>query len=268
MSVLSRDYGLHILKNHEAFLFKRDADHGRDNIRICLWKDKYLSEPLPLDLGKGKEHFFCLADNKCFRHLANAALHFKGKKEKHKEAVLAFREKYPLDPNEAPLPRVSYGLTDKQKEKIQAWMLFTIKQDEQDNLCFSNAERKAFDEIGIETRLENLKEMFPNSFPPPEPQDEEEPPAEEEQPPEETPAEEELPPEEPPLAEEEEATPLPLPERVVEPPPPPPPMTATPVMARRQSFHPSEMQSLYTFAMRPQPQAFPNLIVNTKQMKR
>jgi hypothetical protein len=246
------------MRLHLGDLFSAETKEGKDNRRSSLWRDKYLTQPLPLDVGKDQEMFFCLADNKCFRCLTKAEMHLKTTKEKHKENLLALREKYPLQETHTPSPSQetpSVLLTEKEKEKLQSWMLFLWTEFK--DITFSNAERKVFDKLGIKTKLEDLKEMFPDAFEEPEPEEEEEPPAEEE-----------LPPEEPPLAEEEEATPLPLPERVVEPPPPPPPMTATPVMARRQSFHPSEMQSLYTFAMRPQPQAFPNLIVNTKQMKR
>jgi hypothetical protein len=245
------------MRLHLETLFSTETNEGKDNRRSSLWRDKYLTQPLPLDVGKDQEIFFCLADKKCFRCLTKAEMHLKSNKEKHKEVLLALREKFPLNDTQTltlSQETPSVLLTEKEKDKLQSWMLFLWTEFK--DITFSNAERKVFDKLGIKTKLEDLKEMFPDAFEEPEPEEEEEPPAEEEIP------------EEPPLPEEEEATPLALPERVVEPPPPPPPMTVNPVIPRRPSVHPSEMQSLYTFAMRPQQPTFPNLIVNTKQMKR
>lgn len=258
-SVLSRDIGLHIMRHHRDSVFSLETKEGTDNRRSSLWRDKYLTEPLPLDIGRDQEVYFCLADNTCFRCLTKAEMHMKTRKEKHKEALEALREKYPKDTprpeNEAGVGvSVEVGLTSKKRQKLQDWMAFLWSEHK--DITFSNAERKIFDELGIKTKLEDLKELYPDHFA--EEKEEEE---EEEEPPEEQPPEEPLPdlfaaPEE----EETEATPLPIPEPVVEQPPPPPPMMPKPVIPPKHLLY-------HNFTVKPPEPTFPKLIQNTKQMK-
>lgn len=244
-SVLSRDLGLHIMRTHKDSLFSSKTPEGNTNRKSSLWSATYLTQPIPLDIGKDQEVFFCLADNTCFRSLTKAEMHMKTRKDNHQAAILALRETFPKLLDAQPETPASL-LNGKEKQKLQDWVA-TLCSEAPDT-TFSNQDRKIFEKIGIKTQLADLKEMYPNIFAEPEEEPEPEP----------EPVEELM----------EEATPLPDSEPVKETPPPPPPPTVEQVIVKKPSYHPADMQTYCnrTFGGYRQ-NTFPNLIVNTKQMK-
>ena len=181
-SVLSRDIGLHIIKSHEADLFKEKI-----NLKI-LHRDKYLTQPLLLSLGDEAFHF-CFADNSCIRHSINADNHFKGKTDKHREAVLALREKYPQDgsvPVGEVVVRREY-LSDTETKLLQDIFAQIVVAD---TIGFSKKDKALLLKLGISVEPDKIKEMYPQLYPDEEEEEQEEI-EEEQQPPPETPAPEE-----------------------------------------------------------------------------
>lgn len=179
-SILSRDIGSHILKHHETALFD-------DYNRSYLWYDTSLSKPLRLKMGT-ETYYFCFADNSCIRKEIIATEHFKGREEKHKEAVLKLREKYPRG-NKETQPSTQPLLSDKERKAIQqdiASIVATLKAlekkypDDDTDYSFSKAALLGFSKLGIKVDEKSLTEMYPALFPEPEKEPEPEPEVKEE----------------------------------------------------------------------------------------
>ena len=185
--VLSRDIGHHILRKHETDLFK-----DKDNVKT-LYKDKYLKEPIILSVGTDAYHF-CFADNSCIRRQDVALTHFQGKTDKHREALIKLREKYPLDGSVTQEPQRQY-LSEDETTSLQHIFAQVVVAD---TIGFSRKDKAVLTKLGIFVEPEKIKEMFPHLYPD-EPEEEEETPQDEEQ-------QEEPPPPPETLEEEEEQT--------------------------------------------------------------
>ncbi len=191
-SVLSRDYGKHVLKTHsEAFFVNTNL---RD-----LHRDKHLLHPMPLMLDE-QVLYCCFADNSFIKKETLADTHFKGKSEKHREAIMALRTKFPLVQNKpsvpgdasapataaAPAPEAEL-LTRREKRSIQTEMLeiiVLIKDYEkrltalgQGHKCSYSQDASviaAFSKLGIIYSEKKLREENPERFAEEEPEEEEE----------------------------------------------------------------------------------------------
>jgi hypothetical protein len=222
-SVLSRDIGRHILKNHP------DQHFTGQNLKD-LHKDKYLTTPLQQWIDNTIV-YFCLADDSCIRNSPTAEIHFKGKKDKHRERLLALRETFPLtSQTETSSPSVPL-LSEKDKTRVQEEIIELLshiwsleQQFITDNRCTFTQNKRVIDifrKLGFIYDLEELKELHPSSFPGADTEEEEEEPSEHEH--------YEEPP--PPLEEQEQTTVEVLDNRKIDRPPPPPPYT-TPTLPK------------------------------------
>jgi hypothetical protein len=186
-SVLLRDYGSHIVKKHGEEFF------SGQNLKD-LHKESALGHPLSLFVGE-EQYFFCFADNSCIRKEANADLHFKTRKDKHREAITTLREKYPLNQTSDKTVAVPQGdiWTKKQKKDLEedfVDMFFAMSDTSRrpdDVWEFSRKNKALFRSLGICCVYEELREKYPQVLGQPEPEE----PEEEELPPEEAHDEEE-----------------------------------------------------------------------------
>ena len=200
VSILSRDTGLHILKNHKRELFV-------DSNLKDLHRDKYLTKPLVLMI-EDTPYYFCLADNSCIKNEFNADKHFKPRKDQHREAVLKLREAFPLPENQKDTPSPSSApppplFTKKEKiwlEEEYAQLLSHIREiediaikigrkDRDERFEWTKKSLTLLSRIGINFDEETIKADYPNLFPDDQPKEEEEEEEDEEAqpPPEETP---------------------------------------------------------------------------------
>jgi predicted nucleic acid-binding protein len=185
-----RDYGSHIVKRHGEDFF------SGQNLKD-LHKESALRQPLNLFVGDD-QYYFCFADNSCIRKEANADLHFKTRKEKHREAITTLREKYPLNQTSDKTAAVAQDIwTKKQKQDLESdfvdmFSAMTDKSRRHDEVWeFSRKNKALFRSLGICCDYEDLKEKYPQVLGQPEPEE---------------PEEEELPPEEPPDEKEHQET--------------------------------------------------------------
>jgi hypothetical protein len=167
-SVLSRDIGAHILKNHEEAIFTKD------NLK-SLHRDKYFKQPLEVFFDVDTYHI-CLADNSCIKKSILADKHFKGKADKHKEAILRLREKYPLvsASSETTATHSAPLLSSRETKTIQESMGFLLAKirdlerkaavDEADAYEFDKKQLMAFSKIGILVDDKSLQELYPDLF--------------------------------------------------------------------------------------------------------
>jgi hypothetical protein len=162
--VLSRDIGHHILRKHEKDLFG-----DKDNVRT-LYKDKYFKEPLLLSVGTDAYHF-CLADNSCIRRQDVAHTHFQGKTDKHRDALVKLREKYPLDGSVPKDVEVRREYLSEAETKILQDILAQVVVG--DTIGFGKKDKAVFAKLGIFVETEKIKELYPHLFPEPEEQEEE-----------------------------------------------------------------------------------------------
>lgn len=176
-SVLTRDIGQHILRNHEPILFQEE-----DNLK-ALHKDKYLNKPLEIFINDETYHI-CFADSSCIKKIIMAERHFKGKADKHKERILELRSSYPLG-STASEPTTSSSLfTLKDKKALQTDILSLIVHvrnlekrlglDEYQTFTFTKRGLIAFSNIDITADDDTLKECFPDAFPVDKPETKEE----------------------------------------------------------------------------------------------
>lgn len=167
-SVLNRDVGAHILKNHQDILFTKD------NLK-SLHKDRYLKQPLEVFFDSDT-YFFCLADNSCIKKSLLAEKHFKGKADRHKEVIMSLREKYPLvvDNSETKVTSSEPMLSLKEKKTLQECMALLISRvrelehktsvEEDELFDFDKKVNLVFSKIGIVTDDKSLQELYPNLF--------------------------------------------------------------------------------------------------------
>jgi hypothetical protein len=160
--------GLHILKNHESALFTKD------NLK-SLHRDKYFKQPLEVFFDVDTYHI-CLADNSCIKKSLMAEKHFKGKADKHKEAILRLREKYPLvsTPSETNAAPSAPLLSSREIKTIQESMGFLLAKirdferkaaiDEADAYEFDKKQLMAFSKIGILVDDKSLQGLYPDLF--------------------------------------------------------------------------------------------------------
>jgi len=244
-SVLYRDFGNHIIKNHSNDLF------GDKENRKNLYRDKYLKDPLQLSLDTDT-YYFCLADNSCIRNTITAQNHFKGKKDKHIEAVMALREKYPAEEGTESIETKREPLLSAKELKSIQEEIVLLFQHQVDNKIdvyeFSKKSKASLKKLGISVDFEDIKAEYPHCFPEPEVEEEQEEQPEEqyEEPP-------------PPPEETEESD-----EHLI--PPPPPPYVPPPVPSSHYAI-PKPRQETFLVKERTPAPAFPSvkIIQSTKR---
>ena len=121
-SVLTRDYGKHLLTKHDTNLFDKHTTDGQSNLR-SLWREKYEREPLCLSINNDLL-YFCLSDNSAIKRLNLAEPKVKKNKDGHRQGVLSLRDKFP-DPKGVEKEAGGGGLTPTQIDAIQnvVWTL-------------------------------------------------------------------------------------------------------------------------------------------------
>ena len=159
--------GRHILKHHP------DQHFTGQNLKD-LHKDKYLSIPLQQMLDD-TIFYFCLADDSCIRNSCTADIHFKGKKDKHREGLLALREKYPLTTQTETIPPSTPLISEKDKQRVQDEIvellshIWSLEQkyitDDRDTFTQNKRVIDIFKKLGFIYDLEELKELHPTCFP-------------------------------------------------------------------------------------------------------
>lgn len=115
-SVLTRDYGKHLLTKHEDHLFDKLTSDGQANLR-SLWREKYEKEPLCLSI-KDDLVYFCLSDFSSLKRLNLAEQKVKKNKDDHRSGLLKLRDKFP-DPKGVVKDGDSQGLTPTLIDAIQ-----------------------------------------------------------------------------------------------------------------------------------------------------
>lgn len=155
--VLSRDVGRHMMKKHEADIFRE-----RENVK-AIHKEKYLREPIMFTIGEDP-FYFCLADNSCIRRSDIALNHFKGKTDAHRDILLKLREKYPMDSSQPvgdAVVRREY-LSDAETKTLQEFIIQVVLSDA---IGFTKKDKAVFSKLGICVEEEKLKKDYPELFP-------------------------------------------------------------------------------------------------------
>lgn len=171
-SILSRDFGNHLLKKHEDRLFDPGTKLGQDNIKE-LWRDKAVKEPIAISFTAHDELYFCLADNSGIKRKNLAEIHLKKNQSLHKENLMRLRDKYPRDGEVADDTQLSPSIVDAIQEVV--WVLMDrIRKDEfvHDAKPTPNLHKKLklLEKIPFALDEKTLKEKFD----PDEPEEEEE----------------------------------------------------------------------------------------------
>lgn len=167
-SVLSRDLGKHILRQHEAKIFVGDTLKN-------LHRDKYLSCPLVIYFDT-ETAFLCLADSKCIRKEEVAKQHFKNQSpDLHKTEILRLREAYPLG-TASVSEDASAGMTRKQKKALELELNELLSKlrdleiktntDELDRFFFSETARQALNCLSLSIQEEAPKPEAEAQTPP------------------------------------------------------------------------------------------------------
>ena len=103
-------------------MFKIDTTDTKTN-RDALYKNNNLSKPLCI-YHKDKEHYWCFGCHTCFKNIVTAENHFEKKRclERHKENLLALRDKYPKDLT--PIPKGVFP----QKGKLEYFLTAALER--------------------------------------------------------------------------------------------------------------------------------------------
>ena len=126
-SVLSRDYGRHLINKHDAVLFDKHTTDGQSNLKT-LWREKSEREPLCLSINNDLL-YFCLSDLSAIKRLNLAEPKVKKNKDSHRQGILKLRDKYP-DPKGVQKDAEG-GLTPSQIDAVQSlvWSLLDHIRD-------------------------------------------------------------------------------------------------------------------------------------------